>query len=238
MAHGSSGISVRTGPGTPTPVTHTLFFSDTKSSNSLIPFLSFRSSEVRTWCRGWLGKGSGERHRDLDFVPKPEGVCQGPWHLRRGPTTWGGTGAEAGGPTQPAPGGEDLWETCSWGPSAHARLTCSLTLPCRLCSPEHLLLLQPLQKVLLQRLVPRGVERSRGTSHSAGFPRTLLVPPHASRPTDHVVGGSGGNEFECCHGLTGAQSSCCHLAHSLVLPNTSGGLGWGAGPWEAVVRCE
>ncbi|XP_053515218.1 serine/threonine-protein kinase MRCK gamma isoform X1 [Artibeus jamaicensis] len=45
---------------------------DAKPSNSLIPFLSFRGSEVRTWWRGRLGSSPGERHRDLDFAPKPQ----------------------------------------------------------------------------------------------------------------------------------------------------------------------
>lgn len=124
------------------------------------------------------------------------------------------------------------------GPSAWALLTCSLTPHYRLCSPEPLLLPWPLQKVLLQRSVLRGVEQSGDTKPFCQVSKDPLVPPRASWMAEHIEGGGGGSEFECYHRPAGAQSSCCHLAHSwshLTLHNV---LGWGAGPWEAVVRHE
>lgn len=134
---------------------------------------------------GW-GRVPGEDTGTLTLPPShsPEGFHQGPRCLRRGPEAWAGARAEARGPPQPAPGGEDRQETHSWGawapPSACAWLTCLLALPCRVCSPERLLLLHPLQKVLLQRSVPSGAERGHqailpGFQGPAWVPRTCVL---------------------------------------------------------------
>lgn len=215
----------------PSPSDPHPLFSDTKPSNSLIPFLSFRGSEVRTWWRGQLGSSPGKRHRDLDFAPKPQkdsakdpGISgealrpgvepelrpEGRRSLRMGVRTGG----------EPAVG----------GPPAPTLLTCSPPPP-RLCSPDHLLLLRSLQKVLLQRWVPSWVVRGGAPSPSAGFPGTLLVPPCASWPAGHAGGGGGGSKVACRHRFAGARRLRCCLAPSLALPAASG-------PWEAGVRRE
>lgn len=51
-------------------------------------------------------------------------------------------------------------------------------LPCRLCSPKRLLPPPPLQKVLLQRSAPRGVERGGGTKPFCQVSKDLLGSLH------------------------------------------------------------
>ena len=232
LAPGSSGVSKCQGwARDPSPSDPHPLFSDTKPSNSLIPFLSFRSSEVRTWCGGWLGSSPSERHRDLDFAPKPQKDCakdpgisgeaprpgvepelrpEGRRSLRMGVRTSG----------KPAVG----------GPSAYALLTCSPALPAG-CVPQSTCGYHgPCRKSSCKGWCLAGWN---GVGHQAillGFQGPSWSLP-ASWPADHVVGGSGGDEFACCHRFTGAQSSRCHPACSLVLPATSG-------PWEDGVRHE
>lgn len=202
------------------------------------------SPELRgkNWVQGLVGEGSwGEAQGPCLCSParSPEGFLQGPWHLRRGPEAWGGATAEARGPPQPAPGGKDPWETCSRGaPSAHV-LTCRSPSPAG-CVPQSTCCSHsPRRMSSCKGQCLAGWRGAGAPCHSAWFPRALLVPPRASWLADHIAGGGGGNESECSHSLTGAQSSCCHLAHSLVPPVTSRWpRGWGLGPWEAAVRHE
>lgn len=191
-------------------------FSDTKSSNSLIPFLPFRSSEVRTRT-GLVGEGPGERHRGLDFAPKPQkDSAKDP-----------GISGEA-----PRPGVEPELR-----PEGRRSLrlgvrtagTCSSG-PCALCPCDsHLFACPPPQAVF-----PRGPAATpapaegppakvsakrvgRGGGHHAillGFQGPSWFLPPAPWPADHVVGGGDGDGFERCHTLTGLRA---HAASWLSL---------------------
>lgn len=104
----------------------------------------------------------------------PEGFCQGPWQFRRGPKVWSRSRAEARGPPQCAPGGEDRrGSSVGAGLSTQSLLTRSFIF-CRVCSPGHLLPPLPLQKVLLLRSVAEG----RTVGDRAIQPMPVIPPGH------------------------------------------------------------
>lgn len=119
-------------------------------------FSVFPELRGKNWVQGLVGEG--ERHRGADFVPHP--------NPQKDSAKDPGISGEASRPVlepELRPEGRSSLRLgvrtgrrpAVGGPSPCALLTYLLALHCRLCSPEHLLLPRPLQKVLLQRSVPR-----------------------------------------------------------------------------------
>lgn len=136
-------------------------------------------------CRGWLGRGPGERHRDPDFAPHPNPQKDS----AKDPGISGEAPRSAVEPELRPEGRSSLRLGVRTGLGTQSRGALCLGTShlfahhpphYRLCSSEPLLLPRPLQKVLLQRSVLRGVEQ-----RVCQVSKDPLVPPHASWMAAH-----------------------------------------------------